>query len=55
MSGLSDQATSFYQSLGSGKDNEGVVATKGQTLVSVGATSTPATLSQVDALVNSLL
>ncbi len=55
VSGLGDQATSFYQSLGGGKDNEGVVATKGQTLVSVGATSTPATLSQVESLVSSLL
>ena len=55
VSGVGDQATSFYQSLGSGKDNEGVVATKGQTLVSIGATYTPATLSQVEALVNSLL
>ncbi|MFI5287812.1 MAG: hypothetical protein ACHQ4F_16065 [Candidatus Dormibacteria bacterium] len=55
VSGLGDQATSFYVTLGTGKDNEGVVATKGSTLVSIGATATPASLSQVEALVNSLL
>ena len=55
VSGLGDQARSFYQSLNNGKDNEGVVASKGQTMVSIGATATPATLSQVEALVNSLL
>ncbi len=55
VSGVGDQATSFFQSLGGGKDNEGVVATKGSTLVSIGATATPASLSQVEALVNSLL
>lgn len=53
--GLGDQAKSFYDPLGGGKDNEGVVATKGQTLVSIAATDTPATLSQVEALVSSLL
>jgi hypothetical protein len=55
VSGVGDQATSFYVTLGTGKDNEGVVATKGSTLVSIGATATPASLSQIDALVNSLL
>jgi hypothetical protein len=55
VSGVGDQATSFFQTLGGGKDNEGVVATKGSTLVSIGATATPASLSQVEALVNSLL
>ena len=55
VSGLGDQATSFYAPLGGGKDNEGVVATKGSTLVEIGATATPATLSQIEALVNSLL
>jgi hypothetical protein len=55
VSGVGDQARSFYQTLGGGKDNEGVVATKGSTLVSIGATATPASLSQVEALVNSLL
>ena len=55
VSGLGDQATSFYVTLGAGKDNEGVVATKGSTLVSIGATATPASLSQIEALVNSLL
>jgi hypothetical protein len=55
VSGVGDQAQSFSQSLGPGKVNEGVVATKGSTLVSIGATYTPATLAQVEALVNSLL
>jgi hypothetical protein len=54
VSGVGDQAFSFSQSLSSGV-NEGVVATKGRTLVSIGATYTPATLAQVEALVNSLL
>ena len=54
VSGVGDQAYSFAQSLSSGV-NEGVVATKGTTLVSIGATYTPATLAQVEALVNSLL
>jgi hypothetical protein len=55
VSGVGDQARSFYTTLGGGKDNEGVVATKGSTLVSIGATATPASLSQVEALVNQLL
>jgi hypothetical protein len=55
VSGVGDEAKSFSQSLGPGKVNEGVVATKGTTLVSIGATYTPATLAQVEALVNSLL
>lgn len=55
VAGVGDQAQSFSQSLGPGKINEGVVATKGRTLVSIGATYTPATLAQVEALVNSLL
>ena len=55
VAGVGDQAYSFSQSLGAGKVNEGVVATKGSTLVSIGATYTPATLAQVEALVNSLL
>jgi hypothetical protein len=55
VSGVGDQARSFYESLGGGKDNEGVVATKGSTIVSIGATATPATLTQVEALVNQLL
>lgn len=54
VSGVGDQAYSFSQSLGPGV-NEGVVATKGRKLVSIGATYTPATLAQVEALVNSLL
>jgi hypothetical protein len=55
VSGVGDQARAFSQSLGGGKDNEAVVATKGSTIVSVGATATPASLSQVESLVNSLL
>ncbi len=55
VSGVGDQATSFYEPLGAGHDNEGVVAAKGTTLVDVTATYTPATLSQIEALVNSLL
>jgi hypothetical protein len=53
--GVGDQARSFYQTLGGGTDNEGVVATKGSTLVSIDATATPASLNQVEALVNQLL
>jgi hypothetical protein len=55
VSGVGDQARSFDQALGGGKDNEGVVATKGTTLVVVDATDTPATLSQIESLVSSLL
>jgi len=53
--GVGDQARSFYVLLYGGKDNEGVVATKGSTLVDIVATATPASLPQVDALVNQLL
>ena len=55
VSGVGDQARSFTQTLGAGKDNEGVVATKGSNLVSITATATPATLAQVEALVEQLL
>jgi len=55
VSGVGDQARSFLAPLNGGKDNEGVVATKGSTLVSVDATDTPASLAQVEALVSSLL
>ncbi len=55
VSGVGDQARSFEAPLNGGKDNEGVVATKGSTLVSIGATDTPASLAQVEALVSSLL
>ena len=55
VSGVGDQARSFSQPLNGGKDNEGVVATKGSTLVSIIATGTPASLSQIEALVNQLL
>ena len=40
---------------GGGKFNEGVVATKGKTLVAITATATPASLAQVEALVSQLL
>jgi hypothetical protein len=53
--GVGDQARSFSAPLGGGKDNEGVVATKGSTLVDITATATPASLAQVEALVNQLL
>lgn len=55
VSGVGDQARSFLQTLGAGKDNEGVVATKGSNLVAITATATPASLAQVEALVNQLL
>jgi hypothetical protein len=55
VSGVGDQARSFVVALGGGKDNEGVVAAKGSTVVAAVATATPATLSQLEALVNSLL
>jgi hypothetical protein len=55
VSGVGDQARSFYVALGGGKNNEGVVATKGSTIVSIGATATPASLAQVEALLNQLL
>ena len=55
VSGVGDEARSFFQSLGAGRNNEGVVAAKGTTVVSIVATYTPATLSQLEALVNSLL
>jgi hypothetical protein len=55
VSGLGDQARSFTVSIGGGRDNEGVVATKGSTLVAIVATSTPASLTQVEALVSQLL
>ena len=55
VSGVGDQARSFSLSLSGGKDNEGVVATKGTTLVAITATATPASLAQIEALVNQLL
>ncbi len=55
VSGVGDQARAFSTPIGGGKDNEGVVATKGTTLVAITATATPATLAQLEALVNQLL
>jgi hypothetical protein len=55
VSGLGDEARSFVTSLGGGKTNEGVVAAQGTTIVAVVATDTPATLSQIESLVSSLL
>jgi len=55
VSGVGDQARSFSAPLGGGKDNEGVVATRGSTLVAITATATPATLTQVEGLVSQLL
>jgi hypothetical protein len=55
VSGVGDQARAFSAPLGGGKDNEGVVATKGSTLVDIVATATPASLSQIESLVRQLL
>ena len=55
VSGVGDQARSFSQPLNGGKSNEGVVATKGTTLVAITATATPASLAQIEALANQLL
>ena len=55
VSGVGDVARSFSQDLGGGKTNQGLVAAKGSTVVAIVATYTPATLSQIEALVNSLL
>jgi hypothetical protein len=55
VSGVGDQARSFSETLGGGKTNEGVVATKGNKLVLIDATATPASLAQVEALVSQLL
>ena len=55
VSGVGDQARSFSQPLNGGKNNQGLVATKGSTLVSVIATDTPASLAQIEALVQQLL
>ena len=55
VSGVGDQARSFSVSIGGGRDNEGLVATKGRTLVALTATATTASLAQIEALVNQLL
>ena len=55
VSGVSDQARSFVQSIGAGHDNEAVVATKGRTLVAITATATPASLPQIESLATQLL
>jgi hypothetical protein len=55
VAGVGDQARSFSQALNGGKNNEGVVATKGSKLVSITATATPASLAQLEALVTQLL
>lgn len=55
VSGVGDQARSFTVPLSGGKDNEGVVATKDRILVDITATATPASLAQVESLVNQLL
>lgn len=55
VSGVGDEARSFVQALSGGTDNEGLVAAKGSTVVAIVATATPATLSQIESLVNSLL
>jgi hypothetical protein len=55
VSGVGDQARSFSVSIGGGKDNEGIVATKGRNLVAITATATLASLAQIEALINQLL
>jgi|HubBroStandDraft_1064217.scaffolds.fasta_scaffold58060_2 hypothetical protein len=55
VSGLGDIARSFSASIGGGKTDEGVVAAQGTTIVAVVATGTPASLSQIESLVSSLL
>jgi len=55
VSGVGDIARSFHVSIGNGKNNEGLVAAQGTTIVAVVATGTPATLSQIEAFVSSLL
>ena len=54
VTGLGDQAEAFSQSLSGGATNEGVVASRGSTIVDITATETPATLAQIEALINSL-
>jgi hypothetical protein len=55
VSGVGDVARSFFEPLGAGRNNEGLVAAKGTNVIAIVATYTPATLSQLEALVNSLL
>jgi hypothetical protein len=55
VAGVGDQARSFSVSIGSGKVNEGLVATKGSTLVAIVVTAAPTSLAQIEALVNQLL
>ena len=55
VSGVGDQARTFYAPLSGGKNNEGVVATQGRTLVDITATDTPSTLAQLESLVRELL
>jgi hypothetical protein len=55
VSGVGDTAYSYHYSLGAAGTAEGVLAVKGTTFVAVSATRTPASLSQVEALVNQLL
>jgi hypothetical protein len=55
VSGVGDQAREFSLPLIGATNNEGVVATKGTTLVFIIATATPASLAQIEALVNQLL
>jgi hypothetical protein len=52
---VGDEARSFSQALGGGKENEGVVAVKGSRSDAIVATDTPASLAQVEALINQLL
>jgi hypothetical protein len=55
VSGLGDEARSFETTLSGGKTDLGVVAAQGTTIVAVVALGTPASLSQIESLVSSLL
>ena len=54
VSGVGDQARSFVVPLGTG-NNEGIVASKGSTMVSIVATRTPASITQLGSLASAIL
>jgi hypothetical protein len=55
VSGLGDEARSFETTITGGHTDIGVVAAQGTTIAVVVATDTPATLTQVESLVRTLL
>jgi hypothetical protein len=55
VSGVGDQAVTYDYTFSGSFTAEGVLATKGSNFVAISATRTPATLSQVETLVNQLL